>query len=99
MSDKVRETKAAQRDRAAEADHNYESNGLEYIEDAKGRYPKSEYLTLNIANGDELTLKQLRKRYPRIKILKCKNYEILGDKLSIYRIDKKKMTLKTARRG
>ena len=55
-------------------------------------FVKSKYLTVDITNGKESNLTELRQRFPRIRILYLP-YPIFGNHLSIYRIDPNKLTI------
>ena len=58
-------------------------------------FVKSKYLTVDITNGKESTLTELRQRFPRSTIFRIINlpYPILGNHLSIYRVDPNKLTI------
>ena len=60
-------------------------------------FVKSKYLTVDITNGREATLTELRQRFPRIRILNLP-YPISGNHLSIYGVDPNKLTLENYQR-
>ena len=91
MADEVKEAKAAPLERSAKAG-SFFADHLKYIRDEHGCYVKSKYLTINITNGKEATLEELRLRFPRIRILNLP-YPIFGNHLSIYRVDPNKLTI------
>ena len=94
MADEVKEAKAAPLERSAKAG-SFFADHLKYIRDEHGCYVKSKYLTINITNGKESTLTELRQRFPRSTIFRIINlpYPILGNHLSIYRVDPNKLTI------
>ena len=50
---------------------------------------KSEYLTVDITNGQEPNLEELRQRFPRIAIFKLPHLVLFGNHISLYRLDRK----------
>lgn len=50
---------------------------------------KSEYLTVDITNGKEPNLEELRQRFPRIKIFKLRHLVLFENHISLYRLDRK----------
>jgi hypothetical protein len=52
----------------------------------------SKYLTVDITNGREATLTELRQGFPRIRVLKLP-LPFSGNHFSIYRIDRNKLTI------
>ncbi len=45
------------------------------------------YLTVDITNGKEPNLEELRQRFPRIKIFKLRHLVLFGNHISLYRLD------------
>lgn len=64
------------------------SDRYEIGSDGKTRFKNTQYLTVNVANRKETDLRDLRKKFPHLKILQLSNYPVLGDELSIYKIDR-----------
>ncbi len=58
-------------------------------ERANDCFIKSEYLTVDITNGQELNLEELRQRFPRIAIFKLPHLVLFGNHISLYRLDPK----------
>ncbi|MGP8153959.1 MAG: hypothetical protein ACLQBQ_07455 [Smithella sp.] len=50
---------------------------------------KSEYLTVDITNGQEPNLEELRQRFPRIAIFRLPDLVLFGNHISLYRLDRK----------
>jgi hypothetical protein len=48
----------------------------------------TKYLTVDITNGKETTLWELRQRFPRIDIFKLSHLEIYKTNISLYRLDR-----------
>jgi hypothetical protein len=61
----------------------------ESIGSAPDCFRKSEYLTVDITNGQEPNLEELRQRFPRIAIFKIPDLVLFGNHISIYRLDRK----------
>jgi len=52
-------------------------------------FVNTEYLTVDITNGKEPNLEELRQRFPRIKIFKLRHLVLFGNHISLYRLDRK----------
>jgi hypothetical protein len=63
--------------------------GANSIESAPDCFIKSEYLTVDITNGKETNLEELRQRFPRINIFKLPHLVLFGNHISLYRLDRK----------
>jgi hypothetical protein len=64
------------------------SERYEIGSDGKTRFKNTQYLTVNVANGKETDLRDLRQKFPHLRILRLSNYPVLGEELSIYKIDR-----------
>jgi hypothetical protein len=91
MAQDIKEAKAAPVERPAEADQAY-ADRLGDSNDKSRCFVNSKYLTFDITNGNEATIEELRQRFPRIQIFKVP-HPILGNPLSIYSIDRNKLTI------
>ena len=91
MEDAINEAKAAPVERPSEADPSC-AYGSKDRDDQSGCFVISKYLTVDITNGKDATLTELRQHFHHIRILKLP-YPIFGNQLSIYRIDPNKLTI------
>jgi hypothetical protein len=64
------------------------SERYEIGSDGKTRFKNTQYLAANVARGNENNLESLRQKFPYLRILRLPNYPVLGEELSIYKIDR-----------